>query len=377
MKNTISGEMPLKVLMLTRKVDLDDPLYSGFTHDWIVKLAARVKLVDVICQQSGTTDLPGNVRLTEVRGTKAMSRPRLLLAFQKAIWRSIAEVDVVFSHVSPHYAIAVIPAAKLFRKPIVQWHTLGHVRTSMRLAHRFVRRVVTASPESYRIPSKKVTVLGHGIDFGQFSPASPDAVTSSTHRQQILTVGRITHDKDFATQIRAAALLLHRPEFDKVQFVLAGDEPSWASGERSKLETLIADLDLEGRFRLLGGVPYSEIVELYQASTVVVSTSRVGAIDKVPLEAMGCGLPVVLTEPAYASILGQEQSLLLARAGDPQDLADKLAHLLTMDPEELRKLGLKLRARAVRQHDLEGLMDRLVAVLYEEVNRATTSHRRG
>ncbi|MEW6749455.1 MAG: hypothetical protein AB1505_00570 [Candidatus Latescibacterota bacterium] len=85
---------------------------------------------------------------------------------------------------------------------------------------------------------------------------------------------------------------------------------------------------------------------------------------------MGCGLPVVLTEPAYAPVLGPDRPALLARAGDLRDLAEKLAGLLCRPAEELRGLGLRLRERARQQHALEGLMGRLVGVLCSVSGRA-------
>jgi glycosyltransferase involved in cell wall biosynthesis len=169
------------------------------------------------------------------------------------------------------------------------------------------------------------------------------------------------------TLVKAASLLLQKPEFADVSFEVVGEEPEWSHGYRCQLEEQIARLGLGARFRLIGGVPYSGMVDLYHSSTVVVGTSRVGAIDKVPLEAMGCGKPVLLTEPAYAPVLGPERAFLLARQGDAQDVADKLAHLLSRSPEERNQLGLELRERARQQHDLKALMNRLVAVFLEEM----------
>lgn len=357
---------PLNVLMLTRKVDRNDRKYSGFTHDWITALASRVEHLEVICKEVGDTDLPPNVRLTHIPPSMTSSRWKMLVPYQRMLWPRIKDADVVFAHPSPQFALAAVPGARAYGVPVVLWYTSGVVKPVLKMAHALVDRIVTASPESYPLPGNHITVTGHGIDLSYFTP--PASVNGGDERL-VLGVGRLTPDKDFSTQIEAAARVVQSPGFDDVRFAVVGEEPDWALGERARLEKLIADLKLEERFQLLGGMPYSRMVELYQSSTVLVSTSRVGAVDKVPLEAIGCGLPVIVTEPAYAPVLDADQSFLLAREGDPEDVAEKLSLVLSMPAEERDELTRRLRRQVEEQHDLGVLMDRIVAVFCEEVDR--------
>lgn len=351
----------MRVLMLTSRLDREDWQY-GFTHDWVVALAARVTSLDVICQVAGSVDLPDNVTVTPVRGKQRIPKLNLILRFQRAVLARIRQVDVVFAHLGPPYALLAMPVAMPGGVPIVHWYTHGGVSLLVLLSDPFMKCIVTAAPESYALKSKRVRVVGHGIDFGYFAPSDqwpPDERT-------VISLGRLAGEKDWETLIDAAALLLRRPGFEEVVFRVAGSEASEV-GRRAVLNARVEERGLGGSFEFVGSIPYSKIPEFYLAGTVMVSTSLTGGIDKVVLEAMGCGLPTMVTDSIYQDLLGEQSSLLLARERDPADLADRLARLLAMTPESLTALGLELRARAVRDHNLEGLADRVVSVFQEVV----------
>jgi glycosyltransferase involved in cell wall biosynthesis len=357
----------MRVLMLTEQLDIEDRQYSGFAHDWISELAGRVERLHVICQKTGRVELPANVQVTAVWEGHSVSKLGMIPAYQRAIWSSIHEVDIVFVHRNPHYVWLVAPLAKLFGVPIVEWKAFGQAEIAQRVAHLLANRIVTPSLESYTLSGDKISVIGHGIDFERFAPPTDQDGVSSDGRV-VVSVGRLASIKDVATQIDAAALLLERPGFEDVIFQVAGEEVYWEPGHRAELEARITSLGLEDRFYLVGGVPYTAMNRFYQAGTIAMSTSRTGSLDKVVLEAIGCGLPVIVTSQVYEPLLGEHESILLAQQGNAQDLANKLEYLLAMMSDDLKLLGLVLRERAVKEHGLSTLIDRLADV-FEQVVR--------
>ena len=357
--------MTMRVLMLTPAVDMANRLHTGFVHSWVKALARRVDHVEVVCRSAGVMDLPPNVAVTGLDPAMSIPRPRLLMAFQRTISQRIRSVDVVFAHFIPPYALVAVPSARLHGVPIVHWNATTTIYLEVRLAHLLVDRIVTSTPESYPFSGPKVTVIGQGIDFELFSPAA----NPPGGGRVVVTAGRVTPSKNLEDQIEAAALLLKRPGFEDVVFKVAGDEPPWIHGHRAALEAAIAERGLSGRFQLLGGLPYADIASFYQSATLMLSTSKTGSLDKVVLEAMGCGLPTLVTGRVYAPLLGEDRDLLLADEDDPHDVAERLAHLLSMDPQERRALGLRLRQRAMGPHSLDRLMDQLVVVFGEEIAR--------
>jgi glycosyltransferase involved in cell wall biosynthesis len=110
-----------------------------------------------------------------------------------------------------------------------------------------------------------------------FAPGEPPVV---------LAVGRLSAQKDFRTLIRAFGLLTRERE---ARLVVLGE-----GSERPALETLVADLGLQGAVDLHGrvGNPYAY---MSRAAAFVLS-SRYEGLPSVLIEALFCGVPIVATD---------------------------------------------------------------------------------
>ena len=352
----------MRVLMFTRRVDREDWL-AGFAHGWIAALAAHphIEGVEVICLEQGVYDLPAHVRVTSMGKERGAGRLREFLTAQRAIAQAIRHTDVIFVHMIPRYALIVAPWAKAFRVPLVLWYTHQSVSLELRLAHALANRVVTASPESFTLPSRKVTVVGHGIDLSRFYAAErPPA------ERLVLAVGRLSPIKHYEALIAAAARLATRPGFEDVCFAIAGGATPQHPHYGEQLRALIADLRLGGRVELLGPVPHEEMPALYRRATVTVNLCPTGGVDKVVLESMASGVPALVHNKAFLPLLGEEAARLFCPDLDPDRIAEQLATLLTLSHAERAALGARLAAHVRAEHGLEGLIARLVGV-FEDV----------
>jgi hypothetical protein len=52
----------MKLLIITQKVDINDPIL-GFFHRWIEEFAKHCEKITVICLYKGTYNLPNNVKV--------------------------------------------------------------------------------------------------------------------------------------------------------------------------------------------------------------------------------------------------------------------------------------------------------------------------
>ena len=59
---------------------------------------------------------------------------------------------------------------KLWRKKITLWYTHKSVNLKLRIATKLADKIFTASEKSFRLVSKKVNIMGHGINIEQFIP---------------------------------------------------------------------------------------------------------------------------------------------------------------------------------------------------------------
>lgn len=137
----------------------------------------------------------------------------------------------------------------------------------------------------------------------------------------ILGAGRLMHQKDFATLIRAFAnVRTQRP----CRLVIIGDE----GYERPALENLIRELQLENDIHLPG---FAENPYAYMAKAqVFVLSSRYEGFGNVLVEAMATGTPVVSTNcpDGPAEILSDGRYGELVPIESPDALADAIIRTL-------------------------------------------------
>jgi hypothetical protein len=121
----------LRVLMITQKVDLDDDVL-GFTHTWVNELAERVAHLHVLALLVGRCELRDNVMLYSMGKERGAGRLRRFLKFNRVVAPLMLrrQVDVVFVHMVPLYALLAALWTKLARVPMVLWYAHGHVSYS-------------------------------------------------------------------------------------------------------------------------------------------------------------------------------------------------------------------------------------------------------
>ena len=136
----------------------------------------------------------------------------------------------------------------------------------------------------------------------------------------ILAAGRLTPQKDFATLIRAFALLSRGRD---LRLLILGEGP-----ERAALESLISELGLTGRVDL-PGFRANPFAYMARARLFVLSSAWEG-LPGVLIQAMACGTPVVSTDcpSGPREVLDDGRCGRLVPVGDPQALATAMAETL-------------------------------------------------
>ena len=324
----------MRLLIVTQAVDIEDS-FLGFFVRWIEEFAKHVERIEVICLKEGKHSLPKNVRvhsLGKERG--AASRATYALRFLKLVWKLRHNYDTVFVHMNPEYIMLGGLFWRLWGKSIALWYMHKSVNLKLRIAELFANNIFTASKESFRLESKKVRSMGHGIDTEVFSPDS--RIVRGT---AVLSVGRLSPIKRHDLIIRAAE---HFP----YNVWIAGDGP-----EHPRLEELSTRLSLAKRVQFLGPQTQAQLPDVYRQAGVFVHTSETGSLDKVVLEALACGLPVITTAASLADLPvtvvsptpgGIGEGVLAMRQADTQSLVAYVReqHSLTrLIPNILKELA--------------------------------------
>jgi glycosyltransferase involved in cell wall biosynthesis len=154
----------------------------------------------------------------------------------------------------------------------------------------------------------------------------------------VLYVGNFKPHKNVQTLLRAFALLCQRQP--ALQLVLGGRLDRWAEERRR----LAAELGIAARVCFTGAVAAGDLPALYSGAAVFAFPSRYEGFGLPPLEAMGCGTPVVAgNATSLPEVVGQAG--VLVDPGDAAGLAAALGHILE-DERERRRLGELGLARA-------------------------------
>lgn len=343
----------MKLLILTQVVDKNNPILGFFTR-WLDLFAKNVEHLEIICLEKGDYEIPKNAQIhslgKETRTTKIVR----IIRFYRYIFSLRKNYDAVFVHMNPIYVILGAPIWKLWNKKIVLWYMHKNVSFVLRTAEKLVDAICTGSKESFRLASKKVHILGHGIEVESI------AISTKTLGEEIeaVTIGRISPIKGYDEMLSAVASIQKKYPEKKVHLRIVGGPgtPEQVRYEQ-KLKARVKKGGLETNIEFLGPVPHAKIPSLLQTADVFVNLSDTGSLDKAVLEAMAAGVPSLTSNPAFKEML---QPLgLMVQKDNPEDLAEKIL-LVSQKKSELSQ---KLRSIVLEKHSLTTLIPKIIKII--------------
>ena len=341
----------MRLLVITQKVDMNDS-NLGFFHVWLQKLAERVDHLYVICLQEGTHTLnKDKVTVLSLGKETGVSKLKYLWRFYKYIWEYQKSYDGVFVHMNPEYAILGGLFWKVWNKKVLLWYTHKSVNLKLRLAEKFVNKIFTASKESFRLPSKKVEVVGHGIPIERFIK---DSVLPPTQGLNLFGVGRITPSKDWETVVKAFSELHKGIVIPQVNLDIAGMPITL---EDNKYRDRLYAFSTEFAY---SGYTYAQMPLNYQRHHLLVHTSQTGSVDKVVLEMLASGRIVVTSSQAYADAV-KEGIVYTFPEGDYQELANTIEKIYQSGILSPNNLPNQKAVEYVKKyHNLDDLIGKII-----------------
>ena len=216
------------------------------------------------------------------------------------------EVDLVHNQYPLWLGIVAVHVAKKLNKPVVStYHVQGEQLMHnggfkhpifTKLTYKIFMHFIYNKSDMVICPSKfaenelkkyglksRTTIISNGIT-NEYNPLElpkkyPDKFT-------ILTVGRNAVEKRQELLIRAIAASRYK---DQIQLIIIGDGPL-----RNSLKKLSDELlEVKAEFKLL---PTDKVIEYYNAVDLYVHTSAIEVECMTALEAMACGLPLLIAE---------------------------------------------------------------------------------
>ena len=344
----------MKLLIITQKVDMNDDNLGSF-HDWLKKLAQKSDLF-VIANYVGKYELSDNVKVFSLGKEMGVGRFMKIIKYQWFLLRLLPKADGIFFHMCPEYVLGASLLPKIFRKKTLLWYTHKSVNWKLKLAEKLVGKIFTASKESFRLPSKKVEITGHGIDIDKFKsqtsrPQRQSAAMAGAAKFKIITAGRIAEVKNIHLLIDAVEILRNKG-FD-FQIKIAG-KPILENDKKyfEKLKEKIREKNLGGIIEFVGPMPNKDIAKFYQNGDLFVNFSDTGSLDKAILEAMACGLKVLTSNEAFKNIVPKESFT----SNNPQEIAEKIEKLA--ETEHINTANFA--EYVAKNHGLDNLTDKII-----------------
>jgi glycosyltransferase involved in cell wall biosynthesis len=255
-------------------------------------------------------------------------------------------------------------APRIERRRAAKWifdHTLG--RHVIPFAARLLA-VTDAEGRQLRnlgIAEHRIRVIPHPIDLGETKQVATGRFRerfSVPWRQIVLYLGKLTPRKNIELLVDAFASLLPRP----VGLVIAGND----MGSGAAIERRVAERDLGSRTLFTGLLRGQERLEALADATVVAYPGRQEVFGLVPIEALLCGTPVIVSDDCgCGEVIGRTGGGRVVAEGSRRALTDAMDSILA-EPNNWRQAAEAAREKVRVDFAAEGVFQRLDR-LYQEM----------
>ncbi len=242
------------------------------------------------------------------------------------------------------------------------------------LVARRLDRIITGSAnsahsvcETFRLPPDKVVAIHDGVDVDTFHPLPGVPKTPGS----LLYVGNSEDRNKGARYLLEALHLLRRRASPRGARVRGLDfRLTFVDRPREALDLaprLVEEFGLGDRVTFTGRLPLEELVQMYNASEVVVSPSLYEGFGLPAAEAMACGVPVIATTAgAFPEVVEDGVTGRLVPPGDAQALAGAIEGLLA-DDSLRRRMGEAGRGRVEERFSWASVAARTAEVYAEAI----------
>jgi len=164
---------------------------------------------------------------------------------------------------------------------------------------------------------QQISVIENGVDFNFWNNVFKKQLLDF-EKFVILSVGRISRIKGFDLVIKA----LSEIKVKNIEYWLVGDGP-----EKTNLQLLAQKLNCIDQVKFLGIKNKNELRQIYHSSTIFCLPSHNEGMSNALLEAMACGLPVIVTNVGGTKELINENGIIIVK-GDSKAISNALIKML-------------------------------------------------
>jgi glycosyltransferase involved in cell wall biosynthesis len=216
-----------------------------------------------------------------------------------------------------------------------------------------------------RLRTRRIDVIPNGIELPADLPACAiGASVDSEKRPVVLSLGRINWKKGLDRLIRAIA------DVPQAELVIAGNDED---GLTPRLQELARQASVANRVRMIGPVHGEEKWRILASADVFALASYSENFGIAVLEAMACGVPVVVTPEVGLAAAVAETGAGIVVDGEPIRFGRALAGLLA-DPERRRRMGEAGRMAALERFSWNSVARQMEALYHQILVQPVEPH---
>jgi glycosyltransferase involved in cell wall biosynthesis len=213
-----------------------------------------------------------------------------------------------------------------------------------------------AGLKAYNAPLKKSIVIYNGYNFNR----SKNLLDKNSIRQQlnihtkyiIGMVATFSKSKDYDTYFKAASIVLR--ERNDITFLAIGNNTDSPAAKE------LVDQQFLDNFRFLG--KKADIESFINVLDIGILATFTEGISNSIMEYMALGKPVIATLGSGTNeIVKNNETGLLVKVSDPQDLANKIEYLLNNTAIGIQ-MGLKGQQRIKKNFSIDSMIEKYTAV---------------
>lgn len=205
-------------------------------------------------------------------------------------------------------------------------------------------------PYAKKNGARKLFTIYNKIDLNKFSINCKKKIENS--RPTIISVGRLIDQKDHSYILEAIKDL-------NVNLIIIGDGPNY-----SKFQNYIKENNLKDKVKMIKKIPNSELPGYYRSCQIYVQPLKnLNGIPIPVLEAMACGLPIIMSkhEESYSEII--DSSVIYV-----ENHSEKFKHAIqSLLNDENFMNEMRMKSQKIIKKISGDLMDKKEIELYDEL----------
>lgn len=298
--------------------------------------------------------LPQNIEWVQWPGGKSSPRHRHTLYLILSLKHILRRIKPDLVHAGPIQHVAYLAALTGF-KPLVSmswgYDLLQEAHRNKRL-HAITRFTLARSElligdcETVRrvavqlgMPEHRVVTFPWGVDIHHFSP--PKAVPE---RSNFTLISTRSWEEGYGIETIAQAFILAYQRHPELRLILLGNGSKATSVKEILRRGGVLGNDASPQAVIFPGVVrFNQLPRYYHAANVYVAATRSDGTSISLLEAMACGLPVIVSDiPGNREWVTEGENGWLFPVGDAHALAERILDALTKR-DELSRMGMRGR----------------------------------